>query len=520
MDSELTEEEEIVLQGNDDTLDYKPKDLTILSYQVEHYNRVCEILKTELAFLDVSKLGCGKGVHALAIALTFRMKLFICAPKTGIPKWKREGRLYGAHIINCITYNGLRGLSKSGITAHKFLKRKGDKFEATDEFRKAAKEGLLIVFDECHFLKNDSDQLAAASCLAREAARLAKAGANVRIAALSGTPADKKENINSLFKLMGIILSDDLYTYNKSTRTYTLDGLQHVINKCNRYDKDSTFHITCRPVNKTTSKTICHELYVNILKKHISSSMNPPPLKVKCTMRNLFCDLPPEDLERMKKAVDLLSSATSYDPKTEQVKYAGMDWSKITESRREIDSAKVNSFCRLTKRRLDADKNCKVLLFFTYKRDMYACADILAKYNPVVVNGDISNSEKREAMISKFQEYNNECRVYISNPSVSGTSIDLDDTSPEGKHRRITYVAPSYNFTPEYQATGRTLRKTTTSDAEVYFVYSSDMACEMNIINSMVTKSQTARDMLNDNQTDVVFPGELEEVYEKDLISE
>ena len=486
--------------------------INILPHQVEHYKKILSILEQEAGYLDVSVFGSGKSIITLAIAITLKMSILLFAPKSVIPQWKRHAKKYGVRIYQSMTYNSLRGTEKGG-TNHELLTRKKDEFTATPTFEKYAKRGMLIVYDECHYLKNDNSQLHAAAALSKEAVRLSRMGYNVRIAALSATPADKKENITSLFKILGIILEPNLYRYNRSNKTYILEGLQEAINKCNRYDKDNTFHIICRQVNKTTSKLICHELYTRVLKNIITSSMPRPENGRVKDIKNLYAIMPDEDVERMKAGALLFASATSYRPETGSVDYKSTNWGKVTESRREIDSAKVNSFVRLAKECLERDPNCKVILYYSFKRDMYRTRDLLIKYNPLVMNGDVTRDEDRVNMMDRFQRHDNKYRVFISNPKVGGAGISLDDT--HGGFQRFMFIAPSYNFIEEYQSTGRPDRMTSKSDAVIRFVYSKAFPHESSILNSMIEKSRVARDLIQSNQQGIILPGELENITEK-----
>tara|TARA_R110001599_G_scaffold164352_2_gene353803 strand:+ start:2722 stop:4326 length:1605 start_codon:yes stop_codon:yes gene_type:complete len=505
-DDEELEEEDDEEEELEEEEDPQPQQIQILDYQVEHFKKILQILQNEPGYLDVSEFGCGKTIIALAIAATFGMSIGLVGPKTILNAWKTQAKKYGIHIYFALSYNALRGTAKYG-TSHDLLNREGSVFTTTDTFEECAKNGLLLVFDECHNLKNENEQLEAAHCLTREVVRLAKTGYNVRIAALSATPADKKENITSLFKVLGVITNPKLYTYIRSSKTYVLEGLQEAVNKCNKYDPDVTFHVLCRPVNKTTSKMICHELYTRVLKKIVTSSMPRPESEYEKDIKNLYAIMPPEDVERMKKGALLFSSATSYKHETQEISYSGMNWGMVTQSRREIDSAKVATMVRLSKEKLDKYPNCKVVLYYTFKRDMYRSEELLKRYNPLVMNGDVTDENVRTDMMNKFQRNDNKYRVFISNPKVGGLGVELDDKY--GHKPRFMFIAPSYMFIDQFQATGRIHRKGTKSKATIRFIYSKDFNYETGILTSMMEKSKVARDMTQANQKDIVFPGEL-----------
>ena len=511
----MSEEELEILEEAES--DDEIEQINILPHQVEHFKKLLNILENEVGYLDVTEFGGGKSILCLAVAIMLKMSILLIAPKSVIPQWKRHAKKYGVHIYQAMTYNALRGTEKSGIK-HTLLTRNKDNFSATDAFERCAKTGMLIVYDECHYLKNDNSQLHAAAALSKEAVRLARMGYNVRIAALSATPADKKENITNLFKILGIILEPNLYRYNRSNKTYILEGLQEAINKCNRYDKDNTFHIICRQVNKTTSKLICHELYTRVLKTVITSSMPKPDNGREKDIKNLFAIMPEEDLERMKAGALLFASATSYRPETGSVDYKSTNWGKVTESRREIDSSKVNTIVRLAKEKLDENPNCKIVIYYTFKRDMYRTRDLLMKYNPLVMNGDIQKDSQRTEMMARFQRSDNKYRVFISNPRVGGVGVELQDL--DGGFPRYMFIAPNYNFIDIFQASGRTDRLTSKSASVIRYIYSKDFNYESSILNSMIEKSRVARDLIQQNQTGIMLPGELTDLVEGENPSE
>ena len=490
---------------NEENID-RVRPIELFPYQVAHYNKVIEILKTEVGYLDTSCFGSGKTISSLAIAATFKMGIMVFAPKTVLINWGNQAKKYGIHLFTKMTYAALRGTAKAGVK-HDLLTRQGEEFFPTHLIEQCARSGLLIVFDECHALKNENSQLQAAHALSKEAVRLARMGYNIRIACLSSTPCDKKENVTSLFKILGILNSDKLYKYNRTGKTYVLTGLEETINKCKKYDPDATFHVTCRQITKASAKQICHELYSRILKKYISSSMPEPPINTIKDAKNLFALMPHEDVERMKKGAMLFSSATSYKHETGEVNLSKTNWGDVIRSRREIDSAKVNTMVRLSIEKLTEDPNCKVVLYFTYKRDMEESVKLLKRFNPLLMNGDIVDNDERERLMKKFQRFDNKYRVFISNPKVGGIGVDLDDQSSGGEHRRYMFIAPSYAFIDQFQATGRIHRQTTTSKATIRFIYSREFCFESSILMSFALKSGVVRDMLN-SSSNVILPGE------------
>nr|QBK91454.1 MAG: DEAD/SNF2-like helicase [Pithovirus LCPAC302] len=486
------------------------KPINIQPQQVKHFQRIIKILNHEYGYLDVSPFGAGKTHITFAIAATFKLNMIVVCPKSTINNWKKWGYIYGIKIINIITYQSLRGQECYNLN-HNLLERVNGEYRGSEFFDKCVKSKLLLVFDEYQNLKNNNTQLASGHALVKSLVRLVRMGYKSRIALLSGTPCEEKDYVTSTFKMLGIILSDKLYNYNRSSKKYELIGIQEAINKCNSYDPDETFAIACREVNKGTAKTICYELYTRVLKRFIVSSMPPPPIDAKKDARNFYILMPDKDVNRLKNGILLFRSATNYKHDIQEVDLSGVNWGDVTTSRMEIDSSKIDSVVRLAIQNLTSDPNCKVLIYCNYKRDMKKTHSMLSKYNPLIMDGS-SSEKQRKTIIDKFQADNNGNRVIISNPKVGGVGIDLDDKY--GNRQRFMYILPSYFFTDQFQATGRIHRIGTKSKATIRFVYSRAFPHETGILNSMAKKSQVVRSMVTKDQIDIKFPGEYEELLE------
>ena len=484
--------------------------IQIQPHQIEHFKRIVDILRREFAYLDVSPFGSGKTHITLAIAATFKLNLIVICPKSVMENWKKWTEIYGINLIYITTYQSLRGQSCYSLN-HPLLVRTGDVYRATDAFENYVKGKLLLVFDEYHNVKNDNSQLASAHALIKSLTRLVRMGYKSRIALLSATPCDVRDTVTSTFKMLGIILSNKLYSYNRSTKEYELLGIQEAISKCNSYDPDETFTIACRSVNKTTAKTMCYDLYIRVLKKYIVSSMPCPPIDAVKDAKNYYVLMPKKDIERLKEGLSLFKSATNYKHSTKKVDYSKANWGDINTSRMEIDSAKINSVARLAKENLEQNKSCKVLIYCNYKRDMARVKELLAEYSPLLMDGSTSG-KTRKLTVELFQQDNDDYRVFISNPKVGGIGIDLDDKY--GTRPRIMYILPSYFYIDQFQACGRIFRVGTTSKATIRFIYSRAFPYETGIINSMTTKSDVHRNMVTKEQENIKFPGEYEELLE------
>ena len=493
------------------------RSIQILPYQKEHFKRVLSILRQEYGYMDVSPFGAGKTHIAFAVAAIFKLSIIVICPKTAIENWRKWSKIYKVNLITSLSYQSLRGMKGSKLNHELLIKQEGPDIDRqyipTKKFRKYVQNGLLLVFDEVHNVKNDNSQLQSAHALVKEVVRGIRMGFKSRVALLSATPSDKKETVTSILKILGVIISDKLYNYNRSTKMYEPLGIQEAINKCLTYNQDETLHITCRPINKTTAKTICHQLYKKVLKYHLTSSMPPPPISAEKDAKNFYIKMSPENVERLKKGIMLFSSATNYRYEVQEVNMSKANWANIIRSRTEIDSSKIDGICRLVKQNLKSNPQCKVIIYCNYIRDIKEAARQLHEYSPFVMFGETKDKD-RQKMISGFQQDNDNHRILISNPKVGGVGIGLDDKV--GNRPRTIYILPSYHFTDEYQATGRIHREGTKSKATIRFIYSKDFPFETGILNSMALKSKVARDMVTKEQRTVMFPGEYDELIEEE----
>ena len=60
-----------------------------------------------------------------------------------------------------------------------------------------------------------------------------------------------------------------------------------------------------------------------------------------------------------------------------------------------IESAKVSTVIRLARQQLQADPNCKVILYLNYHESLDEIMIALKDYNPLRVDGRYENSTKR-----------------------------------------------------------------------------------------------------------------------------
>lgn len=486
--------------------------LNLLPHQTDHFTRMMEILENNFAFLDTSQTGCGKTFTTMKLAQLSGYKLLVVCPKSVCTVWNLECKKYGVPLIEAFTYEKLRGV-KSQLAPNRYVDRSGNHFTASDFFTQLVEQRLLLVFDEVHRAKNRATAtLAAAHSLVREIVRLNNGS---RVACLSASPFDKPEHALSIMKVLGIIMSEGLYDYDRSEKEYNLTGMHEVMNYATRVNRTEAVKISVFPHNAKGINKASYQHFVKIVKPIISTSMPRPVMTSTFDAKNGYYNMSAVDALKVFNGSNALAAATRYNAATHTI----MDskpakFGAITIALMEIEAGKVNTLFRLSVQTLTEDPNSKVIIYAWYKSTM---SDLLTKFTEIGVPARIMNGDtkqvNRSQIISSFQKPTTKLRVIITSCPVGGVGLTLDDQ--HGDYPRTSYAVPNYRFIDLFQAGGRTFRVLTKSKATLRFVYGKNATIESQIYDALVRKSNTTKSTLFDNSK-VVFPGDLEKEIEPD----
>ena len=514
--SENTETSTSCNQNENETNEKKPP-IILKPYQIEHYDRICDSVTKYHGYLDTSPTGLGKTPVTLKLSKEYEFDgVGVIAPLSVTNVWREESEKYGVKIKFNITYQALRGTAISP-PKHGLLERVGDEFTVTEKFRKYVKDGLLLIFDEVHNLKNDTAQLKAAHCLVKA---LIEMNCGSRIALLSATPCDKPIHVESILKMLGIIKSERLYSYNPSTHEYQNLGLAEVINLCRVLQPTLTDSLLKYVViDKRTASQICYELFTQVLKPFLLSSMSRPPsptisnndsteiLSIEKDCKNGYYEMEPAEVEQLREGVYLLSKITKYRSETGDIYIERGAWKDITKALTIIEKAKVQLMIRLAKQTLNAHPNNKVILYFNYLPTINLACHALKEYNPLLLYGQ-TRVHERDHITKQFQIPTADHRLLISNVRVGGVGINLDDRT--GHWPRFMFIIPNYNIIDLEQATGRIYRTSTTkSTATIRFVYSKAFPYEPSILTALYKKATVLRAItISDDKITALLPGE------------
>jgi len=152
------------------------------SYEFPAIQQLCVAVSTYDGGLDATDTGIGKTAVACAVAYLLQRELFVVCPKNIIPPWKRMAKLFKVKC-RAINYEMLR----TGRTEFGHWARDTGNRARKNPFRKFVydtieQEDTLLVFDECHKLKDYRTQQCAMG--------IAAINDGYKVLALSATAVD------------------------------------------------------------------------------------------------------------------------------------------------------------------------------------------------------------------------------------------------------------------------------------------------------------------------------------------
>ena len=532
--------------------------IKLLPHQIKHVSKTWDVLVNQgkFAILDVSEVGMGKTFCTLKLARNLQrkygLKVFLVAPSDcslyNDDGWIAHAEEYGVEFEEATTYSSLRG--NCGRVKHPWLiPDPNDKknWHASEEFAKLCKKGVVLIFDEVHHTKNSTQTHFASAALVRTAKKYRE---NCRVILLSHTPGDKGEHAISLLRMSGVVSQLRLFRHIPFTHDYEIEGygLGELANYCKKLDPDRKYEIDSMMNNLSKAKAtrIAKELYIRYIRSRISFAMPVPKKDFKVTSLNAFLETDLENIKLLEDGVDVLSRAVKYE-NGEAADKSEWNLANIAIGLRMIERSKLVSFARYVVNEAKKNRNKKFIiscgafatehhtilkdliyretppeeylsLFEEFRekdpkwkaipRDVIKhCLMPYLKHKTTdakILNGSVSKKE-RVKIIREFQSDTNRSWCLIVSPGIASESISLHDV--HGTHPREMLISPNHMFSQIIQSTGRINRVTCRSDCKIMLIFSKSVQQEISILESMVRKSQTARDLLAEGQK-VTLPGE------------
>lgn len=466
-------------------------------HQRLHCLKMLKILKTYSRGIDTSLMGTGKtAVGCILFKLLGLKKLVVFGPAIVENVWRNLLKHFKINdqLFEFHAYTEMRKKKKPYLTIE------NDKINIDPEFTEKVEEGIFLVFDESHHLKNESQQSLYLTALSQH---LLERKSKSKLLCLSATPFDKKENCVRMNRILNIIRQSELAQ--SVFGNYKLTGYQDLLDFCKKYK----LTVPLEHVNITgNAQKSVNEVWRSVIVPHMCAAMPLPSEnnKIKIECKNAFIDVKAkEDIEKIEKGVRQITGALAAYAVAQTQNIQNI--ADISKGMKTIEKGKANTFAECVIRSLKENGKSKVIILCNYIKPITKLCGLLAEYKPLVITGETPLT-KRIKYIEWFQEANTKYRLIIANLSLMKEGISLDDR--DGRFPRIMYVSPSYYLIAQHQATHRIYRgDQTKSDAKVYFVYANQCKQEPKLLSKLAEKSEILSGNL---EYKVLLPGQYETV--------
>lgn len=492
--------------------------MPLMRHQVQHVRDLAALLDGDGSALDVSVMGSGKTYTAAETARSTRRSLFVVCPKIAVDKWRSVARYIGARVAYVVPYSLLAGSSK-GKFRHPWIKiaapgqglyfseQPKKVFRATKAFKRELAKDLLVVFDECHYVKNRSSaRHKAAQALSRACASSRRSGGRSAVLMLSSTPLDSRDHFYSLFLVSGLSRHRLFRVYSVHYGRYDTYAHADLV----KYLQAKGDHDEAELVRQYSNKGTSHynqcipQTIMACVMPRISVAMRPPLVEVDEKMA--FYRIPEADLTEVKKRMSILELVVSAP--SVSAEELGM----VTNALMELERIKLQVLERVTARFLQKNPRGAVVLGVSYKNNVELLRGMLeGSYGAGDVRllvGKTTQKKRKEAISGFGKDY----RILVANPRVSGVSIDLHDSV--GDCPRLMMLVPSYYFADMIQMRGRVRRVGTASPPTTRVVFCSGGRQELSLLKKLHSKSRVLR--AGTGGKNVALFDELEEALEPD----
>lgn len=502
--------------------------INLRPYQTEHVRDLVHRLKSNPALLDYTVAGLGKTVTTTAISSITEREMIVFAPGIVLDEWREKERIYGAQILDYISYPELVG--KEGYKLkHDYLERRGKTYVPTDKLRWMIARGVMFVFDETSSTKSKTSlTYKAVHTIVTEVVR---SQSRARVMHLSALPRGQMDEIQTLCQVLGIVLSENYWVYDNQ-HGYILSGIVELIKWCKVRKPIDTLNVL--------SKHMRGDYYSESVVAGVDWVLRPEQLvdMSKWTIPNLVAALfdavvqselccqaidNPDDRPPIKNVFyRVYSKETGHDQADLSLLSLGSDiLESAVNDRRKMVHKEVKRGFRLSSESLlrvayyivrdgiEKEPNRKFVIGAWYRSQIKWLEQALYKYGVRTLYGDVSK-EQRSVNISLFQADNNECQVIVVNPTVGGAGLNLDDRI--GTRPRSLLMLHGWQYHPYIQMPYRIWRETTKSKdrTHIHTLSSPSFRRHAQILSMLIERSGAARTIIKGSK--LMLPSDYESV--------
>lgn len=517
--------------------------INLLPNQIENYDTLYGILKSNKFCLNLSALGTGKTIVTMKIIQDTGHIPFFVMNKTLVSNWEAEADKFGFDINRgyIISLETLRGtvnkkapivqvsdvitrqsyeLSHGWLIRHDFTKStekkeiKYTRYEPTQKLKDLINQDVMFVLDEADSVKNGS---LSNECVAAITRAIRGSKSKSRYMFLSGSIFDKEELAENMWYALGLTTCSELIKVNNFAPPgfrVTLTGLKQIIAYSELKDKTSTQEVLNEVIDgeyqyltAKLARTIAFRLFQNIIVKHMSHAMDAPIRDIE--LMDLYMKIPESDiLDNIRGAVNMLADAAKYNSSKDKIE-GEMDIGAIINALICLERAKIPLIIQQVKSILKKSTN-KVIVAIEYKDTFASLQKELSMYDPICINGDTKFAD-RAIICRQFRE-ESEPRLLLLSKKVGSHGISLHSVNEGQDHHMI--IIPDYSITRMYQLTGRIAREGQKGKAIAQLLYGTDKNLnikESSIIGAIARKKDVLKSVAINNNNKL--PGEFDPIY-------
>ncbi len=502
----------LVHRGNCPIQDYTPGYLALMDAlfpksaiefigeQERCVQQALESLKRYPVFFNISELGAGKTEMTTAMAQQLGLPILIVSTASIRSVW--DSMRYSRY--SKVAYHSF---SQIRIAKHTdFLIRSGKSFVVSDTYRHLVTQGICLVCDECHHIKNATQQRLAMETLIHPI--ISSPGRSV-VVMLSATPFDKEEHAYHFMRTIGFCNDDPITKLRPKCPPAT--GLNQILEHCASLNPDAT--LQCRrtyyydyeddPMTRKDAIQLIYDLYCKVLKGTLVNGCKKPELIVQRRIINTFYTLNEDELEMYRDGARLLDQVERGEDRS---------IGSLMRGCYQTHKAMLRSIASNIQGILSQDCHAKVIVYMTYL-DTYTELEKRLTSTGTLIPSEIemlhgtSSFETRARVIASFNAPNDRLRVLLVGLRVGGTGLNLQDI--HGGYTRHSFILPSYHYLEMHQASGRTWRPGSQSDSHIYYTYCEQVQL-VRLFDSLVQKGTTVNETVSDVQGHILNASEYE----------
>lgn len=494
------------------------EEIVLRESQIPHATFLYNVLDKYSFCADYSPTGSGKTLIQLKLAKSYGLPIIVVSPLTLTTQWKNFCYQYGVIAKDIISYESLCTKNSKILDTYHISGPTPDQdiieYRLTNYVKNILDKGCLFIFDEVHKIEHRSANIfKAASVITRH---ISQNGGQSRFSVLSASPLDKLESFTNLLQLFGLVDSSKMFR-TENGRIITI-GLQELFDRCEmfKFDNEKLQEFkdeldSCQGSKVRFTKAVADDfirrLFNEVIVRNIGSRMRQSKelLKIPRNIFNGYFDLYYNNNNDIKTQICEMYTETINEINNLKDNMKGQNSFKVLNNALgKLQSIYAEQIAYYASKLLDDDKNYKQVIFLDRDEAIRRVCMFLDIYGiPYLkVTGKVKKIEKRQEMIDKFNEHNNDVRIIVMNSAVGSTGTNLQDTSANGQYPRWTWMVGNYKGKVTIQTLGRTYREGTTSPVNICFfninyAVNDDIRTLTRIFDNLNDKGNTVESITN-----------------------